>query len=125
LDRPFYREINTLKLRDLISPLFVQRSLPPPRLDAAATPVRIHSDFLYDIHRYDHPGGRAYLVHFKKEALRVLLPEPPAQDPLLKLVLDAKLASAIPLTLHDRAALKMAEIPIPREAGRYRDVFPE
>ncbi len=114
-----------MKLRDLISPLFAQRGLAAPRLAPDLEPTRLHSDFLYDIHRYDHPGGRAYLIHFKKEALRVLVPEPPARDPLLKLVLDAKLASGIPLTLHDRAALKLADIPIPREAGRYRDVFPE
>lgn len=88
-------------------------------------PTLLHSDFLYDIHRYDPSGASAYLVHFKKEALRILLPEPPSGEPLLKLVLEAKLASGIPLTLHDRAALMMAQIPIPREAGRYRDVFSE
>lgn len=108
---------------------------------------RVFDDHFYGIFVSLYPGGLlGTLVHYKRENLRIMtrLGEvaPGTADPnawsqgaiqLLKaarrgpfhLVRDSKLQCGRTLTLHDRAALKLAGIEVPRSAGRYREMFGE
>ena len=107
---------------------------------------RVFTHDLYEIFVGRYPGGLfTTLVHYRRDALRIMsrLGEAPAGEPpqskawaqsalnvLLAsgrgpfhLVRDAKLECSLLLSLHDRAALRMAGIEIPRSAGRFREVF--
>jgi hypothetical protein len=128
--------------RDVLSPTLLGEK----RIDSG-TPVlrRIFAHDLYEVYAAFYPGGLlATLVHYKKEELRVMsrlgeappLPTTPdawvtAAMDLLKsarkgpfeLIRDAKLECRHALTLHDRAALKLAGVEVPRSAGRFREMF--
>jgi hypothetical protein len=130
------------QLKDVLSPALVGET----RV-ATATPVlrRIFTDAMYDIFVGLYPGGLiTTLVHYKREDLRIMsrLGEAPVigseKDAWVKaaveavrasgrgpfhLVRDAKLECQLTLSLHDRAALKLAGVEIPRSAGRFREMF--
>jgi hypothetical protein len=131
-----------MSLRDILSP-----ALAGEKRVMTSTPVlrRIFKNDLYEVCAVLYPGGLlATLVHYKREDLRVMsrLGEAPVinseKDAWIKAVLeilrtsrrgpfhlvrDAKLECEIPLSLHDRAALKLAGVEIPRSAGRFREMF--
>jgi len=129
-------------LRDVLSPALAGE----PRV-ATGTPAlrRVFRHELYDLFVGLYPGGLlTTLVHYKRENVRIMsrLGEAPVisseKDAWVKaaltalrasgrgpfhLVRDAKLECQFVLTLHDRAALKIAGVEIPRSAGRFREMF--
>lgn len=133
-----------MSLKDVLGP-----SLAGEKRVRVGEPVlrRIFNDRFYEIFVALYPGGLlATLVHYKRENLRIMsrLGEAPslpiereawsnAAVEILKsakqgpfhLVRDSKLECRTILTLHDRAALKMAGIEVPPSAGRFRDLFGE
>lgn len=102
---------------------------------------------MYDVFVGLYPTGLlTTLVHYKREHIRIMSRLGEASGPLLDpeqeqwvqvavdllkaegrgpfhLIRDAKLECQIMLSLHDRAALKMAQIDIPRSAGRFKEMF--
>lgn len=136
-----------MQLRDVLSPSLASE----PRLQTGAPVLRrVYESDLHEVHLALYPSGLVTaLVHYKREGLRVMTRGPALSDAPhqgnaseariqeavsalqsqgrgpLQLVLDAKLEAGLSLSLHDRAALKLAGIVVPREAGRFKDLFPE
>jgi hypothetical protein len=128
--------------RDILAP-----SLTGEKRVTAGGPVlrRVFTDNFYDIFVALYSGGLlATLVYYKRENLRIMarLGEAPslssdrdawtkaavgilkaAQKGPFHLVRDSKLECQLTLTLHDRAALKLAGVDVPKSAGRYREMF--
>lgn len=131
-----------LPLRDVLSP-----NLASDRRVGAAAPIlrRVFTNDLYEVFVGLYPGGLlATLVHYRREQLRIMSSLGDAPSALsegdawvsaaveilkssgrspLHLIRDAKLECGLTLTLHDRAALKLAGVEVPRSAGRYKDLF--
>jgi hypothetical protein len=130
--------------RDILSPALAQEK----RVKTTAPVLRrVFTNEMYDVFVGLYPGGLlTTLVHYKNENLRIMnrLGEAPVipagQDrdawvraavALLQssgrgpfhLIRDAKLDCGITLSLHDRAALRLAGIEVPRSAGRFRETF--
>lgn len=131
-----------MSLRDLLSPTLQGES----RVQGAEPVLRrIFANEMYEVFAGLYPGGLlTTLVHYRREELRIMsrLGEVPVITPekdawvkaavgILQeagkgpfhLIRDAKLETRVQLSLHDRAALKMANVEIPRSAGRYKDLF--
>jgi hypothetical protein len=132
------------KIKDVLAP-----SLQNEKRIGSSSPVlrRVFTHLSYDVYLCLYAGDLlTCLVHFKDEALRIMtvLGEAPlisgsttpdgwveaAIEQLkgekrgpLHLVRDAKLQCQLPLTLHDRAALRLGQVEVPRSAGRFRESF--
>jgi hypothetical protein len=132
-----------MNLKDVLSPGLTA----DPRVRSGEPSYRrIFTNDLYEIHAGLYPGGLLVaLVHYKREGLRVMsrlgeldsaavamewadialgILRSSARGPF-HLVRDAKLECRILLSLHDRAALKLAGVDVPRSAGRYKELFSE
>jgi hypothetical protein len=131
-----------MSLRDVLSP-----ALTSEKRVATSTPIlrRVYTSEFYEIYVGLYPGGLlSTLVFYKREELRIMsrLGEAPVlsgeKDAWVKaaletlkstgrgplhLVRDGKLECQLTLTLHDRAALKLAGVEVPRSAGRFREMF--
>jgi hypothetical protein len=125
-----------MSFRDVLSPALKG----DPRVKSDANEIRrVFKNTMYDVYLYVFAGGLvAGLVVFKQEALRVMVKVSEREDLQtavdrlqregrgpMNLVLDAKLETGLQLSLHDRAALKIAGVAVPKSAGRYRDMFEE
>jgi hypothetical protein len=125
-------------MKDLLSPELMLES----RARSAFPELRrIFKSDPHEVFVAHYPGGLlATLVHYLREDLRIMcaLGESSGDGDwaeqaigLLKksgkgpyqLVLDAKLQTRSTLTLHDRAALKLGGVEVPKSAGRYKDLF--
>jgi hypothetical protein len=135
-----------MALRDIVSPrLRVESHL----LNGRPAFQRVFHHDLHDVYLARYPSGMVTaLVHYKRENLRIMIaletetvttsgnPSPHgawAEDTVGRLqgrgktphhlILQAKMETGTILGLHDRAALKMAGVEVPREAGRFKDLF--
>jgi hypothetical protein len=129
-----------MNLRDLLSPNLAGET----RLQTAEPVLcRVFTNEHYDVYLCRYPELVTAMVHYKKDALRIMvrvwegeaLPAGEAwTDATLKrlgaqgrtphhLFMAGKLECGLQLTLHDRAALRLAGVEVPRSAGRYKDLF--